>query len=193
MFFRTVALELANQEEEELLSVIKDIKGFLKRPDGIPSYVAKEQLFTELTHILKTGSVKPEKKAEAIDISWLLLKLISRRNRKRSQQNSFKVVSSSLDVLLPAVICQWASADTTVKQSSVKLVQQCLQHQDNGTMIQDTLDHIAANGVSHKSDQISLETMKLLPGIYLQELDVSAIDFSFVIYRLLYRLICTCT
>ena len=30
-FFRTVALEMANEEEEELLGVIKDVKGFLKR------------------------------------------------------------------------------------------------------------------------------------------------------------------
>ena len=69
IFGRTVALEMANEEEEELLGVIKDVKGFLKRSDGIPSYVSKEQLFSALTRIMKKPSVQLEKKVEAVDLS----------------------------------------------------------------------------------------------------------------------------
>ena len=60
---------MANEEEEELLGVIKDVKGFLKRSDGIPSYVSKEQLFSALTRIMKKPSVQLEKKVEAVDLS----------------------------------------------------------------------------------------------------------------------------
>ena len=58
---------MANDEEEELLCVIKDVKGFLKRSDGIPSYVSKDQLFSALTRIMKKPSVHPDKKVEAVD------------------------------------------------------------------------------------------------------------------------------
>ena len=55
-----------------------------------------------------------------------------------------------------------------------RLIQQCLQDDDpNGTILPITLEHLADNGVSHKSDKISLEVIKMLPGIYLQEIDVS--------------------
>ena len=43
----------------------------------------------------------------------------------------------------------------------------------NDFIVQDSLDHLAANGVSHKSDKISLETMKLIPGIYAKNIEVS--------------------
>ena len=49
----------------------------------------------------------------------------------------------------------------------------------NGTILPITLEHLADNGVSHKSDKISLEVIKMLPGIYLQEIDVSKNDRIF--------------
>ena len=49
----------------------------------------------------------------------------------------------------------------------------------NGTILPITLEHLADNGVSHKSDKISLEVIKMLPGIYLQEIDVSKSDRIF--------------
>ena len=72
-------MELAHQEEEELLGVIKDVKGFLQRPDGLPTYVSKEQLFSELVRITKTPSVSSDKKSEALDICGLLVKAIASR------------------------------------------------------------------------------------------------------------------
>ena len=64
--------------------------------------------------------------------------------------------------------------ESFVQQSSLSLIQQCIQDDDpNGNILQVTIEHLADNGVRHKSDKISLETIKLLPGIYLQEIDVS--------------------
>ena len=62
-----------------------------------------------------------------------------------------------------------------VAQSSLRLIQQCLLDEDSKKtpLAQDSLDHLAANGVSHKSDKISMETMKLIPGIYVQNIEVS--------------------
>ena len=61
-----------------------------------------------------------------------------------------------------------------MQQSSLSLIQQCIQDNDpNGNILQVTIAHQADNGVRHKSDKISLETIKLLPGIYLQEIEVS--------------------
>ena len=37
-------------------------------------------------------------------------------------------------------------------------------------MLNDTIEQIAGNGIRHKSDKISHETMKLVPGIYAQEI-----------------------
>ena len=55
----------------------------------------------------------------------------------------------------------------------MRLIQQCLQDDDpNGAILPITLEHLADNGIKHKSDKISLETIKLLPGIYTQEIDV---------------------
>ena len=69
-----MALELANQETEELLSVISDVRGSLQRPEGIPAYVSKEQLFSELTKIIKSHqAVSNERKIEAIEVSAQLL------------------------------------------------------------------------------------------------------------------------
>ena len=65
-------------------------------------------------------------------------------------------------------------------QSALKLIQQCLQdNETRKTVVTDTLDHLGANGVNHKSDKIALETMKLLPGIYAQEIDVSYYIISY--------------
>ena len=58
----------------------------------------------------------------------------------------------------------------------------------NGTILPITLEHLADNGVSHKSDKISLEVIKMLPGIYLQEIDVSKSDRIFVALIVIKRL-----
>ena len=166
-------MELANQEEEELLSVLNDVQGFLRRQE-LPNYVSKEQLFNELTRIMKKGSVSPDKKVEAIDTSNELLKLIARRKHIRRNSHALTEISTSLDTVLPSVICLLTSKESEVKQASLKLIQQCLKTEENGKrlMVQDTIDNLAANGVNHKSDKISLETMKLLPGIYEKDMEV---------------------
>ena len=87
-------MEMANEEEEELLCVIKDVKGFLKRSDGIPSYVSKDQLFSALTRIMKKPSVHPDKKVEAVDLSGMLLKSISGRNYRRRNSHATTDISS---------------------------------------------------------------------------------------------------
>ena len=172
-----MALELANQEEEELLGVLNDVQGFLKRQE-LPNYVSKEQLFNELTRIMKKQSVSPDKKAEAIYTSGELLKFMSKKRNLRRNSHALTDISSSLDVLLPAVIFLLPSKEPEVQKSSLKLIQQCLNYSEDGktNIVQDTIDHLAANGVNHKSDKISLETMKLLPGIYEKDINVS-IDY----------------
>ena len=73
-----------------------------------------------------------------------------------------------------------------------RLIQQCLQDDDpNGTILPITLEHLADNGVSHKSDKISLEVIKMLPGIYLQEIDVSKSDRIFVALVLIKKVVRT--
>ena len=129
-YFRTVALELANQEEEELLSVISDVRGFLQRPEGIPAYVSKEQLFGELTKIMKSHDVSNDRKIEAIEVSAQLLKCISDRKNRRKNSHVNSDLSSCLDVLIPVIILSLASRNSGVSQASLKLIQQCLQDDD---------------------------------------------------------------
>ena len=127
--YRTVALELANQEEAELLSVISDVKGFLKRPEGIPAYVSKEELFGELSKIVKShNAVSTEKKVEAIEVSGQLLKAISSRKYRRRNSHVSTDVTSCLDIVIPTVILQLGSRSSGVSQASLKLIQQCLQN-----------------------------------------------------------------
>ena len=167
-----MALELANQEEAELLSVISDVKGFLKRPEGIPAYVSKEELFGELSKIVKShNSVSTEKKVEAIEVSGQLLKAISSRKYRRRNSHVSTDVTSCLDIVIPTVILQLGSRNSGVSQASLKLIQQCLQNDDQN-LLDDTIEQIAGNGIRHKSDKISHETMKLVPGIYAPEIEV---------------------
>ena len=125
-----MALELANQEEEELLSVISDVRGFLQRPEGIPAYVSKEQLFGELTKIMKSHDVSNERKIEAIEVSAQLLKCISDRKNRRKNSHVNSDLSSCLDILIPVIILSLASRNSGVSQASLKLIQQCLQDDD---------------------------------------------------------------
>ena len=122
-----MALELANQEEEELLSVISDVRGFLQRPEGIPAYVSKEQLFGELTKIMKSHDVSNDRKIEAIEVSAQLLKCISDRKNRRKNSHVNSDLSSCLDILIPVIILSLASRNSGVSQASLKLIQQCLQ------------------------------------------------------------------
>ena len=173
-------MEMANEHHDEILGVIEDVKGFLKRPDGIPAYISKEHLFIELTRILKHSSVGPDKKAEALDTSAALLASISsKKNRKRTSKASGDV-SAGLDIVLPPAITQLSSKDGVVQQASLKLIQQCLQDSDDpkGVAINDTIEHLADNGVRHKSDRISVEVIKLLPGIYMEQIEVGWIKFN---------------
>ena len=125
-----MALELANQEEEELLSVISDVRGFLQRPEGIPAYVSKEQLFGELTKIMKSHDVSNDRKIEAIEVSAQLLKWISDRKNRRKNSHVNSDLSSCLDILIPVIILSLASRNSGVSQASLKLIQQCLQDDD---------------------------------------------------------------
>ena len=125
-----MALELANQEEEELLSVISDVRGFLQRPEGIPTYVSKEQLFGELTKIMKSHDVSNDRKIEAIEVSAQLLKCISDRKNRRKNSHVNSDLSSCLDILIPVIILSLASRNSGVSQASLKLIQQCLQDDD---------------------------------------------------------------
>ena len=125
-----MALELANQEEEELLSVISDVRGFLQRPEGIPAYVSKEQLFGELTKIMKSHDVSNDRKIEAIEVSAQLLKCISDRKNRRKNSHVNSDLSSCLDILIPVIILSLASRNSGVSQASLKLIQQCLQDDD---------------------------------------------------------------
>ena len=123
-------MELANQEEEELLSVISDVRGFLQRPEGIPAYVSKEQLFGELTKIMKSHDVSNDRKIEAIEVSAQLLKCISDRKNRRKNSHVNSDLSSCLDILIPVIILSLASRNSGVSQASLKLIQQCLQDDD---------------------------------------------------------------
>ena len=126
-----MALELANQETEELLSVISDVRGFLQRPEGIPAYVSKEQLFGELTKIIKSHqAVSNERKIEAIEVSAQLLKCISDRKNRRKNSHVNSDLTSCLDILIPVIILSLASRNSGVSQASLKLIQQCLQDDD---------------------------------------------------------------
>ena len=90
--YRVVAEELANQEEHEVLGILHDVQGFLKRPEGLPNYISKTDLFLELVKIWKNPSVSPEKKAEAIDTSAHLLKVISgKKSRKKNSHSTIDV------------------------------------------------------------------------------------------------------
>ena len=120
--FRTVALELAHQDEEEVLGILHDVQGFLKRPEGLPSYISKSDLFTELVKIWKNPSVDPEKKAEAIDTSGLLLKAISGKRIRKKNSHSSADLSKCLDIVLPPAICQLTSKEPQIQNASLRYV-----------------------------------------------------------------------
>ena len=107
--YRIVAQELANEEEQEVLGILHDVQGFLKRPEGLPTYISKSELFIELVKIWKNPSVCPEKKVEAIDTSGLLLKIISGKKNRKKNSHSNSDVANCLDIVLPTAICQLTS------------------------------------------------------------------------------------
>jgi hypothetical protein len=169
-----VANELLTQEEEEVVGVINDVQGFLRRPDGVPSYISKDRIFSELGRVVKNPSVSVAKKAEAISVSSKLLKSIAGRKNRRKNSHASSEVSACLDIILPVAICQLPSKEAEIQQASLRLIQDCLQDDDpNSTVVTDTIEHLADNGIRHKSEKISIETMKLLPGIFMPDIDVS--------------------
>ncbi len=56
----------------------------------------------------------------------------------------------------------------------LKLLQQCVDSDDpQGFIVSDTLYYLDEKGIRHGNFRVSIETMKLLPGIYAHDLDVS--------------------
>ena len=79
----------------KFLEFFHDVQGFLKRPEVLPNYISKTDLFLE--------------KAEAIDTSAHLLKVISGKKSRKKNSHSTIDVSNCLDIVLPPAICQLTS------------------------------------------------------------------------------------
>ncbi len=102
-------MELAEEDEEEQFGVVKDVQGFLSRPDGLPPYISKEEICHELARVCKVARLPPEKRAEAVETSALLIKSVCDRRKLRKNSNAKKEAQICLRILVPAAISQLAS------------------------------------------------------------------------------------
>ncbi|XP_059088939.1 TOG array regulator of axonemal microtubules protein 1-like [Tigriopus californicus] len=165
---RSVALEISSEEEKELLGVIDDVRGFIGRRDGLPSYIHRNHIIEELSRALNAKTIDNHKKAEAITMTKKLID--QERNPKEAQE--------CYDIILPSVIVQLGSVERELQQAGIKFIQNCLEDRTySKTVVQQMVD----NGVNHRSHKISIETTKLLPGLflpYLTDTDLSPLITS---------------
>jgi hypothetical protein len=68
-----VAAELEAQNEDDLFGIVNDVRGFLGRKEGLPAYISRQHIFEEFSKILATKGVEPEKRADVLNLSALLV------------------------------------------------------------------------------------------------------------------------
>ena len=160
-----VAAELDTQNENDLFGIVNDVRGFLNRKEGLPAYISRQHIFEEFSKILSTKGVESEKRVDVLNLSGLLITDLLQGSKKAKKTE----VQSALDVLLP----------TTVQQSSIKVLQKCLDKKNSPHVEALLVDHLVDDGINQRKDAISLETIKLLPGLFLpdnlEEIDVGPI------------------
>ena len=172
---RMVAAELDTQNENDLFGIVNDVRGFLNRKEGLPAYISRQHIFEEFSKILSTKGVESEKRVDVLNISGLLITDLLQGSKKAKKTE----VQSALDVLLPTTVELLGSPDQAVQQSSIKVLQKCLDKKNSPHVEALLVDHLVDDGINQRKDAISLETIKLLPGLFLpdnlEEIDVGPI------------------
>jgi hypothetical protein len=64
----------------ELRDIMDDVRGYLRKRDGLPKYVQRSDLVRELAKAASDARLPGEERAEAIDLTW---KLIDRAKSKK--------------------------------------------------------------------------------------------------------------
>ena len=165
---------MAEEDEEEYFGVVKDVQAFLSRPEGLPPYISKEDICNELARVSKVQKLPAYKRAEAIETSALLLKSVSDRRRLKKNSRAKGEAQTCIKILVPAAIAQLTAKEAAVTTASLKLIQQCIDNDDpQGFVVMDTLFYLEEKGIRHSNYKVSIETMKLLPGIYAHDMEVS--------------------
>ena len=95
-----VAAELDNQKADDLFGIVDDVRGFLGRKEGLPTYISRQHIFEEFSKILGTKGVSPEKQADVLNLSALLVTDLLQGPKKPKKSE----VRGALEVLLPTTI-----------------------------------------------------------------------------------------
>uniref|UniRef100_A0A0K2UBY9 Family with sequence similarity 179, member B [Heterocephalus glaber] n=1 Tax=Lepeophtheirus salmonis TaxID=72036 RepID=A0A0K2UBY9_LEPSM len=143
---------------EDSYSVIEDIQGYLDKRNSLPKYVSKERIFKELAHILLAKKAKPEKKLEALQ----LIDVLETKIKTEGEINSAYVI------LIPAVLSQLGSSSPVAQKASIDILQRV-----NERRTQILLEQLASNGIDNMDDDISIESLKLVPGIFYKQMGSS--------------------
>ena len=99
-----MASELANQRDEEMYGVMADVRGFLQRREGLPSYISKQQIFRELATILTAETVPAGKKLEAMTLIQQLQQSIVVQSTPTAHHNTIgkRIDRAELEACLKA-------------------------------------------------------------------------------------------
>ena len=160
-----VAAELEAKNEDDLFGIVNDVRGFLGRKEGLPAYTSRQHIFEEFSKILATKGVETEKRVDVLNLSGLLVTDLLQGAKKAKKAE----VKSALDVLLPTAVQLLGSSEQSEQQAAVKVLQKCLDKKNSPHVEALLIDHLVDDGVLHRKDSISLETIKLLPGLFLPD------------------------
>ena len=95
-----VAAELEAQKEDDLFGIVDDVRGFLGRKEGLPTYISRQHIFEQFSTILGTKGVDPDKQADVLNLSALLVTDLLQGPKKAKKTE----VRGALEVLLPTTI-----------------------------------------------------------------------------------------
>jgi len=150
-------------EMRELRDIMEDVRGYLRKRDGLPKYVQRTDLVRELNKAAGDHRMRPEERAEAIDLTWSLID--TAKSRKEAQH--------CLELALPSVTAHLGAAREDPqrgeprKRSAVRFLQKVLQADEGHEVL--LVEAFGRYGVNAKSDAVSIEAMRLLPELVRQE------------------------
>ncbi len=110
-------MQLNEDEEHELISVMEDVRGFLVR--GVPNYISRVDLMNELAKVINADDMHREYKTDATQLAWRLIAQAKRGSRE---------AVDSLKTVMSAVVTQLGAKEDTRRQVRKKSLwsQECL-------------------------------------------------------------------
>ena len=80
-------------EIDELLGVMDDARGFLRRRDGLPHYIARAHIVRELARAAAADGLNRDRRAEAVDLAW---RMVEQAKHRKEGAECLEIVSCLL-------------------------------------------------------------------------------------------------